>query len=115
MSRRVRLRMRWDPSLGKLVEVPVDFRPAIAAPAVFGDLPGYESPVTGKWVEGRRARREDLKRTGSRPWEGMEVEKREAAKVQAERDRKTDQLAEKMAHRAWAEAPERVRRIFRGR
>lgn len=115
MSHRVRLRMRWDERLQRLVEVPVDSRRAASAgPAVFGDLPAYESPVTGKIVDGRRARREDLKRTNSRPWEGREQEQKEADKARREQDRKTDQLAERMAHRAWAEAPERVRKHFRG-
>ena len=27
----------------------------------FGDLPGYASPIDGKWVEGRRARQYDLR------------------------------------------------------
>jgi hypothetical protein len=83
----MRRRYVWDEGLSKMVEVTTE----------------------------PRARREDLKRSGCRPWEGLEVEKREAAKIQAERDRKTDELAEKMAHRAWAEAPERVRKVFRSR
>lgn len=111
----VRLRMRWSDELGKLIEVPVDSRQASVAPNVWDDLPGYDSPVTGEWIEGRRARREDLKRHRCRPYEGREQETKEAARRQAEQERKTDQLAEKMAHRAWAEAPERVRRHFRGR
>lgn len=37
-------------------------RPKVAY--VRGDLPEYVSPVTGKPVDGRRARREDLKRSG---------------------------------------------------
>ena len=116
MAGRVRLRMRWNPELAKLVEVPLDVPPLRPdAPTVFGDLPGYESPVTGLWVEGRRARRNDLAATHSRPYEGLEQERKEAAKVQAARERQLDNLAEKMAHRAWAEAPERVRKVFRGR
>lgn len=102
---------------GELTLVAVDGkyleRQESETPAVFGDLPGYESPVTGQWVEGRRARREDLLRSGCRPWEGLEQEKKEAAKVRADWDRKTDQLAEKIAHRAWAEAPESARKLFR--
>lgn len=39
------------------------------APRVFSDYEGYESPASGKWIEGKRARREDLLRTGYRPWE----------------------------------------------
>ena len=32
----------------------------LATPQVFGDLPGYQSPIDGKWIEGRRARQYDL-------------------------------------------------------
>lgn len=38
-------------------------------PRVFGDFEGYESPASGKWIEGRRARAEDFARTGTRPYE----------------------------------------------
>lgn len=36
------------------------------APTVLSDIPGYVSPATGKWVEGRVARKEDLKKAGCR-------------------------------------------------
>ena len=36
----------------------------LALPATFGDLPGYASPIDGRWVEGRRARRYDLESNG---------------------------------------------------
>jgi hypothetical protein len=83
--------------------------------AVFADLPGYESPIDGHWVEGRKARREDLKRSGSRPWEGLAAEKAHAARIQRENDKQLDELATRMAHRAWDQAPERIRRVFRGK
>ena len=38
-------------------------------PVVFGDLPGYQSPVDGRWIEGRKARREDLERHNCVPYE----------------------------------------------
>lgn len=41
----------------------------ITAPLVVCDLPGYRSPVDGRWVEGRRARREDLARNNCVPYE----------------------------------------------
>jgi hypothetical protein len=85
------------------------------APDVMPDLPGYESPIDGKWIEGRRARREDLRRSGSRPWEGLEQEKKVAQRAQDENNRRLDALAEKMAYRAWDQAPERIRRVFRGK
>jgi hypothetical protein len=109
----VRRRYVYDPTTKELVEVAA--RRSEALHFIQADLPGYESPVTGLWVEGRKARREDLLRSNSRPWEGMEQEKKHAAKVTAAKERALDSLAEKMAHRAWAEAPERVRKVFRSR
>lgn len=41
----------------------------VSAPAVHGDYPGYVSPASGKWVEGRKAHLEDLKATGCRIFE----------------------------------------------
>lgn len=32
----------------------------LQAPRTFSDLPGYRSPIDGKWIEGRRARRYDM-------------------------------------------------------
>lgn len=32
----------------------------VPLPMVHGDTPGYRSPIDGKWIEGRRARRYDL-------------------------------------------------------
>lgn len=46
----------------------------ISAPRVAADYPGYECPVTGKWVEGRRQHQENLKRTGCRLLEPGETE-----------------------------------------
>ena len=43
-----------------------DNRSDLAFPYVRGDLKPYVSPVTGKVIEGRAARREDLARTGCR-------------------------------------------------
>lgn len=109
----MRRRYVYDPVRKELVETAA--RKSQALHFIQPDLPGYASPVTGKWVEGRKARREDLLRTNSRPWEGRDQEQKEANKIQAERERKLDHLAEKMAHRAWDAAPERVRKVFRGR
>jgi hypothetical protein len=111
----MRRRYRQDPITLEMVEITADTTPRSDAPVIWDDLPGYESPVTGQWVEGRRARRNDLSRTHSRPYEGFEQEKKEADRFVAERERKLDNLAEKIAHRGWAEAPERIRKVFRGR
>lgn len=109
----MRERYVWDPKLKELVRVRP--RRAQALHFIQPDLPGYESPIDGRWIEGRRARRDDLARNHSRPWEGLEQERKEAAKVRAAQERHLDTLAERMAHRAWAEAPERIRKVFRSR
>lgn len=67
----------------------------VEAPAVQTDLPGYQSPIDGKWVEGRRARNEDLKRSNCRPWEGMDTERKEAIKRAEEADRKFETQIER--------------------
>jgi putative FmdB family regulatory protein len=59
----------------------------VSKPAVFGDLPGYESPATGKWVEGRHARNEDLKRSGCVPFEaGMREDNRRKREADQQKD-----------------------------
>lgn len=58
------------------------------APRVFGDYEGYASPASGRWIEGRRQREEDLRRTGCRPYEAGERE--HAQKVAAAKDRALD-------------------------
>jgi hypothetical protein len=109
----MRRRYVYDPATKAMVEVAAS-RPQ-ALHFIQADLPGYESPASGQWIEGRKARREDMKRTGSRPWEGMDEERREAKRHEARRDAQLDQLAEKMAHKAWDMAPERIRKVFRGK
>ncbi|WP_216661165.1 hypothetical protein [Ralstonia sp. 3N] len=66
----------------------------VEAPAVQTDLPGYQSPIDGRWIEGRRARMEDLKRSNCRPWEGMEAEKKEAERRANEVDHKFERVIE---------------------
>jgi len=75
----------------------------ICAPAVHADLPGYESPVTGKWIEGRSARREDLLRSGCRPWEGFEQERKEADKQTAEAWKRADATMERAVEQTAAQ------------
>jgi len=71
------------------------------APRVFSDYEGYESPGTGKWVEGRAARRRDLEECGCRPYEDGE---REAAiKVRQEEERKLDKVVDQVVDQTLAE------------
>ena len=47
-----------DVSTGEPLHTDNSYTPAI--PYVVSDTPGYRSPIDGKWIEGRRARRYDL-------------------------------------------------------
>lgn len=111
----VRLRRRYNPQTGEMEDVPLNAKQADQHHFVWNDTPEYTSPITGLVVRGRRQRRNDMASSGCRPYEGREQEGKEAAKVQAENERKIDQLAEKMAHVAWEQAPERIRKHFRGK
>lgn len=66
-------------------------------PMVRGDLPGYESPIDGRWIEGRKARLEDLARHGCRPYETGEKEfnERERVRADAALDAAVDQTVER--------------------
>ena len=48
-----------------------DRGPEPSIPMVVSDTPEYLSPVTGRPVDGRRARREDLARSGCVPFEPL--------------------------------------------
>ena len=54
--------------VNKHTQEPMDkpFEGQVCAPSVQSDIPEYISPVTFKPVDGRAARREDLKRSGCR-------------------------------------------------
>lgn len=109
----MRRRYVYDKATRGMVEVQP--RAAEALHFIQPDYAGYESPVSGLWIEGRKARREDLRRNNCRPYEGREQEGKVAAAARADQERKLDGLADRMARTAWGQAPERVRKVFRGR
>jgi len=48
-------------------------------------MPSYQSPLSGKWIDTPGQRRDDMKRNNSRPWEGMDAERKVAdARVKQE-------------------------------
>ena len=77
----------------------------LTAPYGVVDIPAYVSPVSGKWINSRRDRAEDLKRTDSRPWEGLEQEKKEAARRQAYKEAEEDKKLEKCITETLANMP----------
>lgn len=107
------MKRRFVQRNGELIEVTADYVGEPMTPLIFGDLPGYVSPVTGLWVEGRVQRREDLKRTGSRPWEGLEQEKKESARDKKYHEQRIDASLTKAASEAFYQLPPSKREILR--
>ena len=82
----------------------------ICAPAVRGDYPPYECPVTGQIIEGRRAHEENLRRHGCRVLEPGED--REAARRAAASESEFDKTVEDTVERLVANLPdEKVRKL----
>lgn len=52
----------WDADAKAMVEVKNQPRPPSRFPQIMRDTPGVKSPIDAKWVEGRAARREHMKR-----------------------------------------------------
>lgn len=107
------MRRRYIYREGVMVEITENVHAEPTGLMIVGDLPGYVSPVTGLWVEGRRQRREDLKRSGSRPWEGLESEKREAARQEGYAEQKLDASLTRAASEAFYQLPPSKRDILK--
>lgn len=60
----------------------------VSFPAAGGQ--GYVSTVSGKFIDSKRARTEDLKRSGCRPYEGFQQEAKEVARQNAYEEKKSD-------------------------
>lgn len=108
MEGRVKERWRWNSKLGRLVQVDLgreDETPV--APAVFGDLPDYTSPIDGRLISGKAQRREDLKRNGCRPYE--EGERQEAQRRREQDDARLERNVNETVERWWHEAPTQKR------
>lgn len=65
------------------------------------ELAPYISPATGQTITSHAQRRDDFKRSRSRPWEGLEQENKEAARKRKYREDKFDAKLEENARRAW--------------
>lgn len=87
----------------KLCDCGIVAQRCISAPRVVADYPGYNCPVSGRWVEGRRAHEENLKRTGCRVREEGEFEAN-ARKRKAREDAFYDDIGQ-TAEKLVAELP----------
>lgn len=84
----------------------------LSAPMGIVDIPAYVSPVSGRWINSRRERTEDLKRANCRPWEGLDQEKKEAARRAAYIEQKEDQALTVAAEKALAQMPAEKRKVL---
>ena len=106
MSRRS---FRYDPVTKEMYEVGVrDDGPT--GMMIMGDLPAYESPIDGKVVDGRAARREDLKRTGCREYDPSEKE--HFMRARAADDAKLEQSINRTVEKFFYEGPPRRRELL---
>lgn len=111
----MRRKFVWSPERNELVEVPTNYNQPPRAHYVIPDTPDYVSPVSGIVVSGRRQRRDDLRRSNCREWEGLAAEKAEASRRVAYQEQKFDRGLEVAARRAYHELPPAKRRILEGR
>jgi hypothetical protein len=72
----------------------------------------YSSPIDGKPITTKQARVEDLKRSGCRPWEGMEQEKKEAKRREAYEEQAADSKMEKAIEQTIREMPEEKKTVL---
>lgn len=111
----MRQRFIQDPATGQLIPAAQYQAQRERAPFVIGDLPDYESPIDGRIVHGRAGRREDLRRSGSRPYEGREAEMREAARQRAYAEAAQDRKLDAAVRTAWGQlSPEKRAALLRG-
>lgn len=80
---------------------------ALTAARVVADYQGYECPVTGTWVEGRAAHRENLARHGCRVLEAGE--KAEMTRRKAAEESALDASIERTVDRLISELPSHKR------
>lgn len=78
---------------------------------VVDDIPEYVSTTTGRRIGSRKTRRDDLARSGCRPWESKEQELKEAARRmkydEQRRDAKLEHAARTLYHQKLTPAQRR--------
>lgn len=74
----------------------------------------YESPTTGRIITNHRMRRDDLKRSRARPWEGFEQEVKEAKRKRQYIEQKREAKLEEAARRAWHQLSPEKRALLDG-
>lgn len=73
---------------------------------------GYVSTVSGKFIDTKRAREDDLKRHGCRPYEGFEQEQKEANRKNAYEEKKADVKLEAAVSTAYHQLSPEKRKVL---
>lgn len=63
-------RYKYDERIGRCVEIPIENNIEPVSAHVWPDIPEYRSPIDGRVISGRAARREDLIRNGCVEYDG---------------------------------------------
>jgi hypothetical protein len=84
----------------------------LTAPYGVVDIPAYQSPIDNRWINSRAQRKEDLARSGCRPWEGLEQEKKVADEYNKDVEKKEDAKLEEAVVAAWHQLPEDGRKAL---
>lgn len=87
-------------------------RKLVSKPNIQMDYPGYQCPITNKWVEGRAAHRANLAEHGCRVLEPGETEALRKRTQQKERDFET-MIEESAAEAVAALPPEKLSNLVR--
>lgn len=95
---------------GKTTLVISAVRGFVSFPAAGGQ--GYVSPTSGRYIDTQRARKDDLARSGCRPWEGMGSEVREAKRQEAYAEEKSDAKLEESVRKAYSDLSPEKRKVL---
>jgi hypothetical protein len=74
----------------------------------------YVSPASGKVIASSAERKRDFSETGTRPWEGIENERKEAQLRKSNELARQDAELTKTAESAWQNAPEAQKKAILG-
>ena len=76
------------------------------------EFEAYESPATGKIVTSHQSRKYDMQSSGCRDWEGMEQEKKYAAKAKVEMEQEQDKQVEQWVGETYQQLPAEKKAIL---
>lgn len=80
----------------------------LSAPALSMDIAnwdGYVSPATGKFISSKAQRRDDMKASGCREWEGMDSERKQSERAKAYEESAQDKKLDETVRTAYAQLP----------